>query len=124
MTFPEEFYRYLQEHTLVGIKGGRDRHGFLDIWMVEVDGRVFARTWGKRKRSWFTAFVDSGVGEIKYGDTVIAVTGRRPAADPELTRAINEAYLERFDQEENRLYAEGITRPEYYDYTMEFFYDG
>lgn len=124
MRFPEEFYRYLQEHTLVGIRGGRDRHTFLDIWMVAVDGRVFARTWGKARRSWYTAFLDTGVGEIKYGEAVIAVTGRHIDADPELTRRINDAYLTRFDQEENRPYAEGITQPEYYDFTMEFFYDG
>jgi hypothetical protein len=123
MRFPEELYRYLKEHDLIGVKGGTDPHDFLDIWMVEVDGRVFARTWAKSRRSWYTAFLDTGVGEIKYGDTVIAVTGRLLDADPELTRRINDAYLTRFDQEENRPYAIGITQPEYFDYTMEFFYD-
>lgn len=124
MRFPDDFYRYLQEHTLIGIKGGRDRETFLNIWIVTVGGRAFARTWGKSERSWYTAFLETGVGEIKYGDKVISVRGSKTPADPDLMRLIDDAYLTRFDQDENRPYAVGITQPEYHDYTMEFFYKG
>ena len=70
MPFPSSFYDYLRDCTLVGIKGGRDRTTFLDIWMVSVEGRVFARSWNKSEKSWFTAFRDAGEGQIRYGDTV------------------------------------------------------
>ena len=46
-TFPADFPHYLKNHTLIGIKGGRERDSFLNIWMVEVDGRYFSRSWNK-----------------------------------------------------------------------------
>ncbi|MCB0633193.1 MAG: DUF2255 family protein, partial [Lewinella sp.] len=122
MSFPSSFYQHLQKHTLTGIKGGRQRPSFLDIWMVTVEGRVFARSWNKSARSWFTAFQETGEGEIKYGDRVICVRGRQPEDDPQLTAQINQAYLRKYTQPENIPYAEGITKPEYAAYTMEFFY--
>ena len=124
MPFPEDFYEYLGNNTLTGIKGGFERPGFLDIWMVEVDGRVFARSWGKSARSWFSAFLATGAGEIRYGDRVIGVKGRQLTKDPHMNARIDRAYLEKYTQEENVYYAKGITQPEYADYTMEFLYDG
>lgn len=122
MSFPANFYHYLQTHTLIGIKGGQERPTFLNIWMVEVDGRVFARSWSKSARSWFTAFQETEKGEIKYGDRVLRVQGRQLEDDPEMTERINQAYLKRYTQPENLPYAQGITKPEYAAYTMEFFY--
>lgn len=123
MKFPADFYQYMRTHTRTGIKGGRERNTFLEIWMVEVDGRVFARSWDKSARSWFTAFIDTGVGEIQYGEKVVRVTGKKLIDEPQTTELINEAYLQKYDQPENRFYSEGITQPEYADYTMEFFYE-
>lgn len=122
MSFPTEFYDYLQAHNLTGIKGGHERPTFLEIWMVEVDGRVFARSWSKSARSWFTTFQETEEGEIKYGDRVVRVRGRQLKNDPAMTERINQAYLKRYTQPENLPYAQGITKPEYAAYTMEFFY--
>lgn len=121
MPFPSDFYTYLSTHTLTGIKGGPDRKTFLEIWMVEVDQRVFARSWNKSERSWFTAIRDTGVGEIQYGDQTVPITGKVVPHTPELTGRINAAYLSKYDQPANVKYAEGITQPEYATYTMEFF---
>lgn len=122
MSFPKDLYQYLRANTLTGIRGGPDREKFLDIWMVEVDGRIFARSWGKSARSWFTAIRDTGSGQIKYGDQVIEITGQVVPADSPLTEKINQAYLEKYTQPENVPYAKGISQPEYAEYTMEFLY--
>ena len=114
------FYRHLEENTLTGVKGGTARKTFLEIWMVNVNGRIFARTWNKSKRSWYTAFLEEGIGEIRYGNITMLVSGNKPEPNRELTRAIDQAYLQRYDQPANREYAIGITQPEYHDYTMEF----
>ena len=37
---------------------------------------------------------------------------------------INDAYLNKYNQEGNIEYAEGISQQEYADYTMELFFDG
>ena len=119
--FPEEFYKYLAEHTLIEIKGGLNRDSYLPIWMVEVDKRIFARSWNKSKRSWFTEFQKTGIGEIKFCDKVIRVKGKKLSAQDKMNSRISMAYIEKYKQSENLKYAEGISQLKYFDYTMEFF---
>jgi hypothetical protein len=122
--FPAEFYEYLKHNSLTGIKAGKDRNSFLDIWMVQVDGRIFARSWGKSERSWFTTLLqEPATGQIKFGDRIINVSGV-PCKDAALNKLIDKAYLERYTTPENIPYAQGISQPEYADYTMEFVYVG
>ena len=121
MSFPSEFYDYLKSRTLLQIKGGTERDSFLNIWMVEVEGRVFARTWNKSDKSWFTEFQATGVGEIKYGNYIINVKGKKLDKQDPFNKLIDQAYLLKYSQAENIKYAEGISQPEYADYTMEFF---
>ncbi|MCG6187858.1 DUF2255 family protein [Maribellus maritimus] len=123
MRFPQDFYQHLETHTLTGVKGGTERETFLNIWFITVEGRIFARSWNKSKRSWFTAFQETGTGEIKYGEKMMRVSGKKISANKELTLKINEAYLKRYSQPENIFYAEGIIQPEYENYTMEFFFE-
>lgn len=122
MNFPSDFYIYLKENTLIEIKGGTEREGFLEIWMVEVKGRVFARSWNKSKRSWFTEFKNTGLGKIKYGESIINVRGKKLEENDNMNVLINKAYLKKYNQKENLLYAKGISQPEYANYTMEFFF--
>lgn len=123
MKFPDDFYSYLKTNTLIEIKGGTNRETFLKIWMVEVDHRVFARSWNKSSKSWFTEFVKTGGGQIKYGSKIIPVKGIKLDRNDETNKLINKAYLRKYTQTENIPYVKGITQPEYADYTMEFFFD-
>ncbi|RTZ46692.1 hypothetical protein EJ377_22175 [Chryseobacterium arthrosphaerae] len=50
-------HAYIQSHNLIGIKAGAERPDFLEIWMVIVRNRIFARSWGLAERSWYTAFL-------------------------------------------------------------------
>ena len=122
MTFPENFYSYLRSNTLVGIKGGIERESFLEIWMVEVNNRVFARSWNKSPRSWFTEFIKTGKGQVKYGNDILIVEGNKLDAKDDMHKLINQAYLEKYNQKENVKYAKGITQPEYANFTLELFY--
>ena len=121
--FPEDFYRYLQDNTLVEIKGGSQRPNYLKIWMVPVNDRVFARSWNRSNNSWFTEFQNSGIGQIKYGNKILNVHGRKLEKGDPMNKLINAAYMKKYVQPENLAYAEGISQPEYADYTMEFFND-
>jgi len=123
MEFPDNFYSYLKNNTLIEIKGGIDRESFLKIWMVIVDQRVFARSWNKSANSWFTEFIKTGCGYIKYGNEIIPVKGIKLHKSDETNNLIDKAYLKKYTQKENIPYAKGITQAEYADYTMEFFWD-
>ena len=120
-SFPPDFYQYLENNTLIEIKGGLERPTFLPIWMVTVDDRIFARSWNKSERSWFTEFLRSGIGQIKYGDNILNVYGRKLDSKDAIQYKISEAYLKKYNQPKNLQYSEGIAQPEYFDYTMEFF---
>jgi len=120
MSFPSEFYNYLESHPLIQIKGGTERDSFLNIWMVEVEGRIFARSWNKSAKSWFTEFQKTGVGEIKYGNDIMKVIGKKLEKQDSLNKLIDQAYLLKYTQPEKLKYAIGISQPEYADYTMEF----
>lgn len=121
MGFPNEFFTHLQEHNYVEIKGGITRVTFLEIWMVAVGDRVFARSWNKSERSWFTAFLETGHGQLKYGEIIIDVTGKKVPPKTTIQKQINEAYRKRYTEKENVYYVNGITQVDYEDYTMEFF---
>ncbi len=107
--FPKDFQKYVREHTRIGIKGGETRESFLPIWIVEVENRYFSRSWNKSSRSWFTEFLESGVGQIKYEDHVINVQGQKLSSQDPLQQKIDKAYLHKYDQEENLFYSKGIT---------------
>ena len=123
MKFPINFYDYLKVNTLIEIKGGMNRETFLKIWIVDVNKRVFARSWNKSQKSWFTEFLVSGCGKIKYGQEIINVKGKKLDKYEKTNQLIDKAYLSKYNQKENLKYAKGISQPEYADYTMEFFYD-
>jgi len=116
----KELIEYLNKNTLIEIKGGLEREKFIKIWMVNVDDRIFARSWNKSKKSWFTEFQKVGVGQVKFGEKILNVFGKKTQKDDGINEKIDEAYLRKYRQPENIDYAKGITQPEYADYTMEF----
>ena len=116
----KELIEYLNNNTLIEIKGGLEREKFIEIWMVNVDNRIFARSWNKSKKSWFTEFQKIGVGQIKFGEKILNVFGKKTQKDDEINEKIDETYLRKYIQPENINYAKGITQPEYADYTMKF----
>ena len=84
MNFPEEFYKHLEKYNYTEIKGGINRKTFLEIWVVSVENRIFARSWNKSERSWFTAFLETGIGQFKYGDQIIEVSGKKVEQEAEI----------------------------------------
>jgi hypothetical protein len=118
--FPADFVEYISNHTLIKIRGGSKPRSFLNIWIVNAGDRLFARSWDKSERSWYTAFITEGVGQIQYGEQIIDVSGIKIAATDPVHELINQAYLDKYTQEENVPYATGFTQKEYTEYTIEF----
>lgn len=119
--FPENFYNHLRNNTMVEIKAGLTRDKFTGIWMVNVNERVFARTWEKSDKGWFAGLLKDGVGTIKYGNNTLKVYAKKNN-DPIVNKLVDKAYLDKYSQPENLIYAEGITRKEYSEYTVELFF--
>ncbi len=119
--FPEEFYKYLEINTLIEIKGGTKRNKYLEIWMVNVNERIFARTWGKSERGWFSCLIEEGIGTIRYLNKVINIEAKKNN-NSEINKLVDKAYLQRYNQPHNTEYTNGITQKEYSEFTVELFY--
>lgn len=118
--FPQDFYKYWINNTLIEIKAGAEREKFTEIWMVFVEDRLFARSWNKSSSGWFGELEKSKVGEIRYADKILKIIGKKIHANDPIHQHINNAYRAKYDQEHNIGYALAISQPEYSDYTIEF----
>ncbi|HQV01195.1 MAG: DUF2255 family protein [Bacteroidia bacterium] len=116
----EALLKYINTHSLIGIKAGNDRTAFLEIWMVVVDNRMFARSWGMAEKSWYNSFLQDPLGQIKCGETIYSIKANIPADNYILKDKINEAYLNKYNSAHNAKYAKGITQEPHISKTMEF----
>jgi len=113
--------KYITSNNHIGIKAGTERDSFLEIWMVIVEDRIFARSWGFAERSWFNTFLKNPFGEIKCGDEIFKIKAEIPEQGEGLMEKINDAYLEKYTStEHNKKYAEGIIKDAHIEKTMEF----
>jgi hypothetical protein len=119
--FPKTFLKCIRETDINSVRAGKDRTKFTGIWMVEVEGRIFGRSYYLAERSWYTAFLDGNPGEIKCGGIIINVTGEKPVDAGIITGAINKAYEEKYSvKAHNKKWVAGLIQPERVARTMEF----
>lgn len=119
-TLRETAIRFIEHNTLIGLKAGNQRDTFLDIWMVVVEGRIFARSWGLAEKSWYNTFLNDPKGAIKCHDLIIPIKAMIPSDKEDLIEKVNLAYLTKYNSEHNMPYAIGITADQHVERTMEF----
>jgi hypothetical protein len=119
--FSKAFLKCIRETEITSVRAGKDRTKFTGIWMVEVEGRIFARSYYLAERSWYTAFLDGSPGSIKCGGAIINVSGEEPADAGSITEAINKAYEKKYSvKNHNKKWVDGLIQPERIARTMEF----
>lgn len=111
----------ISETQITSVRAGKDRTKFTGIWMVEVNGRIFGRSYYGAERSWYTAILNSTEAEIKCGKEIIPVKGVRPADIGSINEAINKAYENKYlARPSNKKWVDGLAEPERVARTMEF----
>ena len=119
--FPKEFLKCINETQITSLRAGKDRSKFTGIWMVEVDGRIFGRSYSLSERSWYTTFLDGESGDLKCGKEIIPVKGLKPADVNAITEAINKAYEKKYlVKGYNKKWVDGLCKTESVERTMEF----
>ncbi len=111
---------FIQTNNLIEIKAGKERTTFLELWMVIVENRIFARSWGFAEKSWYNTFLIESLGQIKCGETTYNIKASIPNDINELTDKINQAYIDKYNFGRNVEYVEGIIQQKHIDKTMEF----
>lgn len=86
-----ELSKLIKSSKVHQIRSGRT-HRFVDITIVEVDGRFFVRQYKFAKRSWYDAFIQNPAGEIKCGETIIPIEGQVPKDMAQINRLVTKAY--------------------------------
>src|SRR4030095_12183065 len=119
--FSKALLKCISETQITSVRAGKDRTKFTGIWMVEVDSRVFGRSYYGAERSWYTALLKGDKGDIKCGNEIIPVKGLKPSDLNSINKAINLAYEKKYlVKAYNKKWVDGLAEPERVARTMEF----
>ncbi len=120
--FSKAFLKCLNETQITSIRAGKDRSKFTGIWMVEVHGRIFGRSYNLSERSWYNSLLSGDSGDIKCAKEIVPVKGLKPADIDTITKAINKAYEKKYLAKGvyNKKWVDGLCELERVDRTMEF----
>jgi hypothetical protein len=117
--FPSRVIEAIAAGKYFGIKAGSAPHRFTGIWMVVVDGRVFARSWTMKKTGWHRTLLDEGAGVMQTGDREVKIRGRAVRGE-RVKDAVTEAYFAKYDTPGSLTYCRGFSRGRRRESTIEF----
>jgi hypothetical protein len=119
--FSAAFLKCINETQITSVRAGKEREKFTGIWMVVVKGRIFGRSYYLSERSWYTAFINGGTGDIKCGKEIVPVKGKKPSDIDKIAGAILKAYAKKYlVKAYNKKWVDGFAEPERVARTMEF----
>ncbi|MCT4614936.1 MAG: DUF2255 family protein [Marinifilaceae bacterium] len=90
----EEIKEAINSSWVHQIRAGK-KHRFVDISIIETEGRLFVRQYKFKKNSWYYAFLKEPNGAIKIKDQIIPVKAQVPEDLDCLNKKINKAYLKK-----------------------------
>jgi hypothetical protein len=119
-TFPRSVIAALDQAKIIGLRAGtRSDHRFTGVWVVVVDGRVFARSWTVSPAGWYQAFLEDPLGTIQVGERALRVRAR-PARGERIRDAVEQAYAAKYHTPASRKWVRGFKSKRRRDATMEF----
>jgi hypothetical protein len=118
-TFPRAFLSALDASKILGVRAGND-HRFTGVWVVVLNGRIFARSWGDKPNGWYRAFLDEPDGAIHApGVAERRVRGKRVRGE-RLLDAIDAAYAEKYHTRASLKWVRGFATKRRRATTIEF----
>jgi hypothetical protein len=118
--FPRSVVAAADESKILGVRAGaRSAHRFIGIWVVVVDGRLFARSWEQNPGGWYRTFLDDPLGVIQIGGRDVRIRAVR-ARGERIRDAVERAYAEKYPTPGSMKYVRGFRTPRRRETTMEF----
>ena len=99
----------LTQDKILGLRAGSGDHRFIGVWMVVVDDRLFIRSWGVKKKSWYQSFRDDPTGTIQAAGRELKVRARTTVSEKDKA-AVDRAYAEKYDTPGAIKYVKGFAR--------------
>ncbi len=117
-TFADDVVEAFRSAKILGVRAGTE-HRYTGVWVVVVDGRVFARSWNNKPTGWFQAFRKQAHGMVQVGELDLPVRGKVVRA-ARLRDAVTVAFGEKYPTKGSRKWVEGFAEPERVVNTIEF----
>jgi hypothetical protein len=110
----------IDQSKILGVRAGtRADHRFIGIWVVVVDGRVFARSWMQRPGGWYRTFLDDPLGAIRVGEREVRIRAARVRGE-RIRDAVERAYAAKYPTPGSLKYVRGFRTSRRRDTTIEF----
>ena len=116
--FPDPTVEALDKAKILGVRSGTE-HRYTGVWVVVVDGRVFARSWNDKPTGWFRAFKKDPNGTIQVGKLEIPVRAK-PVRSARMRSAVTVAFGEKYNTKGSQKWVEGFAEPSRLLTTLEF----
>ncbi len=107
--FPPAVLKGVRAGKYFGIRAGDGPHRFIGIWMVEVDGRIFVRSWTMKRGGWYRTLLEDPRGAIQIGERTLKIRAR-PVTSERIKDAVSEAYFAKYDTPASLAYCRGFAR--------------
>ncbi|HEX5942640.1 MAG TPA: DUF2255 family protein [Anaerolineales bacterium] len=117
--FDPEILERIRKEKIFGIRAGREStHRVIGVWAVVVEGRVFARSWSLKPRSWWRVFVEDPYGSIFIGEKEIPVRSVQTRSE-RLKDLVSQAYKEKYNTPGSVQFVKEMSRKKSRDTTTE-----
>lgn len=117
-TFAADVVDAFRKAKIIGVRSGNE-HRHTGVWVVVVDGRVYARSWNDKPNGWLEAFREQASGTVQVGDLELPVRGRL-VSTARVRDAVTPAYGEKYPTKGSRKWVEGFAEAERVVNTIEF----
>jgi hypothetical protein len=118
--FSRPVVKAIDEGKILGVRAGaRGDHRFIGIWVVVVDGRVFARSWTLTKGGWYKTLLQDPLGAIQVGERELRVRAV-PARGERIRDKVEQAYAEKYSTPGALKYVRGFRTTRRRESTIEF----
>jgi hypothetical protein len=117
--FTDQIFAVIQKEKILGTRAGQDSaHRVIGIWMVVVEGRVFVRSWGLKRRSWWRTFLEDPYGSIFVGEREISIRAIQTRSERSKD-LVSQAYKEKYHTPGPIQYVKEMSRKRSRDTTTE-----
>ena len=118
--FSTPLVKALDEAKILGVRAGaRSDHRFTGIWVVVVNGRVFARSWTVTPGGWYASFRKERAGTIQVGERRVRVRAR-PVRGERALDAVEAAYARKYHTPASMKWVRGFRTKKRREATIEF----
>ncbi len=107
--FDAKILHEIRDRSGLRIRAGTKLHRFIGIWVVVVEGRVFVRSWSVKPQGWYRTFLEEPRGAIEVEGREIPVRALHTRSG-RLNRAVDRAYLEKYNSPGSAKYARELGR--------------